>query len=430
MKKQMTKTKVMMKIKSDVAVIGAGAAGMTAAGFAAKRGLDVILIERNPRPGRKLMITGKGRCNVTNDCDINDFMDNVPCGGKFLYSAFTRFPPRRVMSFFEELGVPLKVERGRRVFPQSDKAVDIVDALQGFVRKSGCRIVTGRASELIIKDGKVGGVKLEDGREVISRAVVVCTGGKSYPLTGSTGDGYEFARQAGHTVTPLRSSLVPIETCEEWPRRLMGLSLRNVTLELIDKRRNKTIFKELGEMLFTHFGVSGPLVLSASALMRDTQTLESRKYMLKIDLKPALSNEQLDKRLQRDFVENANRDFINSLGGLLPSKLIPVFTELSGIPAHIKTNQISREQRLRAVSILKGLELTAKCLRPIEEAVVTAGGVKLKEINPTTMESKLVKGLYFAGEILDADAYTGGYNLQIAFCTGHAAGISVLEEQM
>lgn len=428
MKSLKTKKKAMMKITSDVAVIGAGAAGMTAAGFAAKRGLDVVLIERNPRPGRKLMITGKGRCNVTNDCDIDGFMENIPCGGKFLYSAFTRFPPRSVMAFFEELGVPLKVERGRRVFPQSDKAVDIVDALKDFTKKSGCRTVNGRATELIINDGEVKGVRLEDGSEVISRAVIVCTGGKSYPLTGSTGDGYEFARQAGHTITPLRPSLVPIETCEDWPRELMGLSLRNVTLELIDKRRNKTVFKELGEMLFTHFGVSGPLVLSASALMRDTKTLESGKYVLRIDLKPALSNEQLDKRLQRDFIENANRDFINSLGGLLPSKLVPVFTELSGISAHQKTNQISKEQRLRAVSLLKGLELTAKRLRPIEEAVVTAGGVKLKEVNPTTMESKLVKGLYFAGEVLDADAYTGGYNLQIAFCTGHAAGISVLNE--
>lgn len=417
-----------MTIKCDVAVIGAGASGMIAAGFSAMRGLNVILIERNPRPGRKIMITGKGRCNVTNDCDLNTFMENVPTGGKFLYGAFTRFPPKSLMDFIEKLGVPLKVERGRRVFPKSDKAVDIVDALHSFDIKSGCRTVLGHAVSLILEDGSVRGVRMEDGTEVLSRAVIVCTGGKSYPLTGSTGDGYEFASLSGHTVTALRPSLVPIETEEDWPKELMGLSLRNVVLEVTDMRRHKTVFKELGEMLFTHFGVTGPLVLSASALMRDIQTLESGKYKFNIDLKPALSPEQLDKRLQRDFTENANRDFINSLGGLLPAKLVPVFVRLSGIPAHTKANQITKEQRAAAVSLLKHLELTAKNFRPIEEAVITSGGVRLKEINPATMESKIIKGLYFAGEILDVDAYTGGYNLQIAFCTGHSAGISVLSD--
>lgn len=417
---------MMMKMKCDVAVIGAGAAGMVAAGFAAKRGLDVVLVERNQRPGRKLMITGKGRCNLTNDCDINDFMDNVPTGGKFLYGAFTRFPPRSVMAFFEEQGIPLKVERGRRVFPQSDKAVDVVDALHRFVVKSGCRTVIGRALEPIIADGRIAGLRLEDGAIIEARAVVICTGGKSYPSTGSTGDGYDFAIKAGHSITQLRPSLVPIETDEDWSRSLMGLSLRNVTLEVIDIGRGKTVFKELGEMLFTHFGVSGPLVLSASALMRDMQTLESGKYKLKIDLKPALSLEKLDKRLQRDLNENANRDFANVLKGLMPVRLVPVFAAVSGISPHTKANQITRAQRISTAKLLKNLEITAKRFRPIEEAIVTSGGVKLKEINPITMESKFVKGLYFAGEVLDVDAYTGGYNLQIAFCTGYSAGISVL----
>jgi predicted Rossmann fold flavoprotein len=417
----------MMKIKSDVAVIGAGAAGMTAAGFAAKRGLDVVLIERNERPGRKLMITGKGRCNLTNDCSLDEFMENVPWGGKFLYGAFSRFDPRSVMAFFEGLGVRLKVERGRRVFPQSDKASDIVDALRGFTVKSGCRVVNGRASGLLINDGAVRGVKLDNGGIAEAGSVIVCTGGKSYPATGSTGDGYDFARQAGHTVTPLRPSLVPVETSEEWPHDLQGLSLRNVTLELIDTRRGKAVFKELGELLFTHFGVSGPLVLGASAHMRNMEAVNRPVYKIRIDLKPALSIEQLDRRLQRDLLKYANRDFINSLSGLLPSKLIPVYTALSGIPAQTKANQVTKEQRSAAAALLKGLELTVKGLRPIEEAVITSGGVKLSEINPSTMESKLVRGLYFAGEIIDADAYTGGYNLQIAFSTGYTAGMSALK---
>jgi predicted Rossmann fold flavoprotein len=429
--RSMTKTMkkiVVMKIKSDVVVIGAGAAGMMAAGHAAKRGLDVILIERNDRPGRKLMITGKGRCNLTNDCSLNEFMENVPWGGKFLYGAFSRFEPREVMAFFEELGVPLKVERGRRVFPQSDKAVNIVDALKNFTVKSGCRMVHGRVKSLMIKDSVVSGVKLENGDTIEARAVIVCTGGKSYSQTGSTGDGYDFARQAGHTVMPLRPSLIPVETVEEWPRDLQGLSLRNVTLELREAKRSKVLYNELGEMLFTHFGVTGPLVLSASAHMRDIKAIENAGYHIHIDLKPALSIEQLDKRLQRDLLKYANRDFINSLGELLPAKLIPVFASLSGIAPQTKANQITKEQRLSVANLLKNLKLTVKSLRPIEEAVVTSGGVKLSEINPSTMESKLVSGLYFAGEVIDADAFTGGYNLQIAFCTGHSAGMSVLGE--
>lgn len=420
----MTTTQTKAKTTTtDAVVIGAGAAGMVAAGFAAKRGLNVTLIERNERPGRKIMITGKGRCNLTNDCTIDEFMDHVPWGGKFLYSAFSQFSPRDVMAFFEKLGVPLKVERGKRVFPQSDKAVDIVDALHNFYRNSGVHVINGRAAKLIMDGGEVHGVRLENGGIINARNVIVCTGGKSYPTTGSTGDGYEFAKQAGHTVTELRPSLVPLETVETWTRDLQGLSLRNVTLEVKNKKR--VIFSELGEMLFTHFGVTGPLILSASAQLRDMKLMQNAGYKLKIDLKPALSEEQLDARLQRDLLKYANRDFLNSLHDLIPSKLIPVFVELSGIPAQEKSNQITKVQRMAAVHLLKGLELTVKGFRPIEEAIVTSGGVKLAEINPSTMESKLVKGLYFAGEVLDADAYTGGFNLQIAFSTGHTAGMSV-----
>jgi predicted Rossmann fold flavoprotein len=410
---------------TDAVIIGAGAAGMVAAGFAAKRGLSVVLIERNERPGRKLMITGKGRCNLTNDCDLNEFMNNVPWGGKFLYGSFSRFPPRDVMAFFEGLGVPTKVERGNRVFPQSDKASDIVDALRNFDSRSGVRTIHGRVSRILMLDKNVAGVMLEDGSTVETRNVLVCTGGKSYPTTGSTGDGYGLARQAGHTIMALRPSLVPVETQEVWPQELQGLSLRNVTLEVLDGKHGSSVFKELGEMLFTHYGVTGPLVLSASAHMRDMKLLSDLGYKLRIDLKPALTAIQLDLRLQRDLIKFANRDFINSLGDLLPSKLIPVFAGLSGIPPQVKCNQITKEQRFSTVNLLKGLELTVKGFRPIEEAVITSGGVKLSEINPSTMESKIVKGLYFAGEVLDADAYTGGFNLEIAFSTGFTAGNSV-----
>jgi predicted Rossmann fold flavoprotein len=414
-----------MKTMTDAVVIGAGAAGMMAAGFAAKRGLSVALVERNERPGRKLMITGKGRCNLTNDCELNEFMDNVPWGAKFLYGSFSRFTPRDVMAFFEELGVPTKVERGNRVFPQSDKASDIVDALRNFNSRAGVRTVHGRVTRVLMLNKKVAGVMLEDGSTMETRNVIVCTGGKSYPLTGSTGDGYGLARQAGHTIMALRPSLVPVETVEEWPRDLQGLSLRNVTLEVFDSKRGCSVFKELGEMLFTHYGVTGPLVLSASAHMRDMELLCGAGYKLRIDLKPALTAVQLDLRLQRDLLKYANRDFINSLGDLLPSKLIPVFAALSGIPPQVKCNQMTKEQRISILNLLKGLELTVKGFRPIEEAVITSGGVKLSEINPSTMESKIVKGLYFAGEVLDADAYTGGFNLEIAFSTGFTAGNSV-----
>jgi predicted Rossmann fold flavoprotein len=407
-----------------IIVVGAGAAGMIAAGFAARRGHSVTLIERCARPGRKLMITGKGRCNVTNDCDEDEFMANVPANDRFLYSALSAFGPQDTMAFFEKLGVPLKVERGKRVFPVSDKASDIVDALVHFVKSGGCAILSGRAQGLETADGRVTGVKLEDGRVLHGDAVILCTGGLSYPLTGSTGDGYALARAVGHTVMPLRPSLVPLETMEAWPTSLQGLSLKNVTLKVIDTRSGSPIYEELGEMLFTHFGVSGPLVLSASAHMRK---MEPGRYKLSIDLKPGLSEEQLNARLQRDFLKFSNHDLINSLGALLPTKMIPVFVSLMSIDPHLKANQITKEMRRKILSLLKGFAFTIRGFRPIEEAVVTSGGIKISEVNPKTMESKRLTGLHFAGEILDVDAYTGGFNLQIAFSTGVAAGNGVLK---
>lgn len=420
-----------MKRMCDVAIVGAGAAGMMAGGIAALRGLGVTLIERNGRPGRKLMITGKGRCNLTNACgSINEFMRNVPGNGRFLYGALSRFGPDDTMEFFgQKLGVKLKTERGRRVFPESDRAADIVDALKGFALGSGCRIRNGRAVEVVTDGGAAAGVKLENGEIIRSRAVIICTGGMSYPLTGSTGDGYAMARMAGHKVTELRPSLVPLETVEEWPYSLQGLSLKNIKLSALDLEAapgsHGIIFEELGEMLFTHFGVSGPLVLSASSHMRD---MKNGRYKILINLKPGLTHERLDLRLQRDFIKYGARNFINSLGDLLPSGLIPVVAKLSGIPPELKTSQLSREARAGLGAVLKGIELNVKGFRPIEEAVITSGGVDVSEINPKTMESKLVKNLYFAGEIIDCDAYTGGFNLQIAFSTGYTAGVSVLHE--
>lgn len=409
----------------DVAVIGAGASGMMAAGYAAKRNLNVALIEKNEKPGRKIMITGKGRCNVTNDCTLEEFMSNVPWGGKFLFGAFSRFSASDVQSFFEELGVPLKVERGNRVFPVSDKSCDIVDALYYFVRHSGARFISSRVTD-IIKEDEQFNIALDNRQNIIAKSVIIATGGKSYPTTGSTGDGYKLAEKFGHKIKPVRASLVPIETVEKYPRDLMGLSLRNVTLEVVNKQKNKQVFKELGEMLFTHFGVSGPLVLSASSRMRDEKVLNSQNYKLIIDLKPALNIDQMDKRLQRDFSKYSNKDYINSLTDLLPSKLIPIFVKLSEIRPDTKANQITKLQREKIAKLFKHLELTAKCFRPIEEAIITAGGVDFHQINPKTMESKLVKNLYFAGEIIDVDAYTGGFNLQIAFSTGFTAGNNVL----
>ena len=410
-------------MNEKVIVIGAGAAGLMAAGTAGERGFDVLLIERNDKVARKVMITGKGRCNVTNNCNlINDLIANVPTNGRFLYGAFSKFMPSDTIDFFEDMGVPLKVERGDRVFPVSDKAVDIVDALNAYSQDAGVKRIKGRVTELIIEDGRVRGVITEDGEEYPADKVIIATGGKSYPLTGSTGDGYELAKQAGHTVTELKPSLVPLNCHEGFCMDLQGLSLRNVEISVMDMDNYKEVYRDFGEMLFTHFGVSGPLILSASSHMKD---MKERKYEIHIDLKPALSYEQLDKRIQRDFLENANKNFINALDALLPKKIVPIIVKLTGIKPSTKVNQVTKEMRAKLVNILKDLKVTVMSFRPIEEAIVTSGGVSTKEIDPKTMESKLVEGLYFAGEVIDVDAYTGGFNLQIAFSTGMCAANSL-----
>lgn len=410
----------------DALIIGGGAAGLMAAGTAAKNGLHVCLLEKNSRPGRKLMITGKGRCNLTNNCDVQTFIASVPSNGRFLYSAVTQFTAQDTIRFFEDLGLPVKTERGNRVFPQSDKAADVVDKLTGFVRSSGADIITGEAKRLILKDHRVFGAELQDGSQILAGSVVICCGGASYPGTGSTGDGYRLARQAGHTVTPLRPSLVPLVAFGDECRDMMGLSLKNVSIKVFDTVKKKTIYEDFGEMLFTHFGVSGPMILSASTHMSG---MSPDRYHILIDLKPALSLEQLDARIQRDFEMNHNKDFSNSLSALLPSKMIPVMVAKSGIPADTKCNQITREMRRAFAGLLKSFELSISAFRPIEEAIVTSGGVKTAEINPKTMESKLVRGLYFAGEVIDVDAYTGGFNLQIAFCTGRLAANSLNSQE-
>ena len=406
-----------------VIVIGGGAAGLMAAAKAAQRGCAVTVLERNDRPARKLMITGKGRCNVTNACTlVNELTEQIPGNGRFLYGAFSRFMPYDTMELFESLGVPLKIERGNRVFPESDKAVDIVDALVGYAKKSGAKLRAGvRAASLLLGDGAVKGVVCENGETFEADAVIVATGGCSYPLTGSTGDGYALAKAAGHTVTDPKPSLIPFETAEDWCRRLQGLTLKNVAITLRETESWKEVYTDFGEMLFTHFGVSGPVILSASAHVRD---VTPGKYELRIDLKPALTEEKLDDRMVRDLTKYSNRTMSNALADLLPRSMIPVVLELSGISPQIFANKLTREQRRELGYLLKNLTCTIKGTRPIEEAIVTAGGVSTKEIDPKTMQSKLCRGLYFAGEVIDVDAYTGGFNLQIAFATGNLAGSS------
>ena len=412
-------------MSKKIIVVGAGAAGLMASGIAGENGADVLVIERNDRVGRKVMITGKGRCNVTNNCSsLQELISNVPRNGRFLYGAFSRFMPSDVIDFFENRGVELKTERGNRVFPVSDNAVDIVDALVGYA-KERARFLNGRATKLLVEDGAVKGVETESGEEILADKIIIATGGLSYPGTGSTGDGYELAKQAGHKITELVPSLVPLEIHEGFCTDLMGLSLRNTAIKVVDTENGKTIYTDFGEMLFTHFGVSGPMILSASAHMR---SMKSGKYKIYIDLKPALSEEQLDARILRDFSENANKNFINALNSLLPKKLVPVIVKLSGISLSTKVNQITKEQRKNLVQLLKGMSITVTGFRPVAEAIITSGGVDISQINPKTMESKLVKGLYFAGEVIDTDAYTGGFNLQIAFSTGRLAGISAAEE--
>ncbi len=384
---------------------------------AARFGKSVLLFEKNENIGRKLRITGKGRCNVTNDSPAEEHLRNIPVNPRFMYSAFSMFGAEETKSFFEELGVPLKTERGNRVFPVSDNAEDIVAAFGRELKRLGVKIIHRRVSSLIIEDGACAGVKA-GGEEFRSGSVLIACGGKSYPNTGSTGDGYTLAQSAGHTMTELKPSLVPLVSPDKYCAEMMGLSLRNVTLSLYDG--DKRTFSELGEMLFTHFGVSGPLVLSASSHIRD---MEPGRYRLVIDLKPGLTPEQLDARIQRDFAENLNRDFINGIRKLLPAKLIPVIVRLSGIAPEQKVNGITREQRRKLGELIKAFPVRISGFRPIDEAIVTSGGVSVKEIDPRTMESKLCPGLYFAGEVIDVDAYTGGFNLQIAFSTAYAAAI-------
>lgn len=384
---------------------------------AARLGKSVIVFEKNERLGRKLRITGKGRCNVTNNSPVEVHLNNIPVNSRFLYSSFAGFDSADVMNFFEELGVPLKTERGNRVFPVSDKADDIADALAYEMKNLGVKIINKRVSALIIEENTCVGV-IAGKEEFRSASTLIACGGKSYPNTGSTGDGYTLAESVGHTVTELKPSLVPLKSPDKYCAEMMGLSLRNVTLKLYDGKN--LIFSELGEMLFTHFGVSGPLVLSASSHIRE---MMPNRYHIEIDLKPALSPEQLDARIQRDFAENLNRDFINGIRKLLPAKLIPVAVKLSGIAPETKINSITKEQRHKFGGLIKNFPVRISGFRPIDEAIITSGGVSVKEINPRTMESKLVPGLFFAGEVIDTDAYTGGFNLQIAFSTAYSAAL-------
>lgn len=400
-----------------VIVIGGGAAGCMAAVAAAQKGAAVTLLERNPKLGRKLYITGKGRCNVTNDCAAPEVLQNVPRNSRFLTSAVTRFPPEAVKAFFEGLGVPLKTERGNRVFPCSDKAADIIDALLLALRRSGVHIVQDRARALRREGEILTGVEGERGFYP-GGAVVIATGGVSYPLTGSTGDGYALAEALGHTILPPRGSLVPLVAEGDACAKMQGLSLRNVAIQVRNSKK-KTVYAGQGELLFTHFGLSGPLILSASAHMRE---YEKDRYTVCIDLKPALDEQALDARLVREFSKHANQAFHNVLEHLAPRLLVPVLTARSGIPADLPANSVTKVQRRRLLELLKALCFEVQGPRPVEDAIVTSGGVKVGEIDPRTMESKLVQGLYLAGELIDVDAYTGGFNLQIAWCTGRAAG--------
>ena len=408
---------------ADLVVIGGGAAGLMCAAFASARGIPTLLLDPNQKLGRKLRITGKGRCNLTNNCDIKTILANIPGDGRFLYSALNRFSPAEVMNWFESRGLALKTERGNRVFPVSDNANDVAELLIRECRRNGVRFLRGKALALTAEDGAVSGVVTGEGA-IACRAAAVCTGGLSYPLTGSTGDGYRFARSFGHTLVSPQASLVPLESTDGYCAEMQGFSLKNVTLSAFEDDR--LIYREMGEMLFTHFGVSGPLVLSASAHMRD---MANHKYRLEIDLKPGLDEKKLDARLLRDFEKYANREFRNALCDLAGSSMIPVLVRLSGIPDDTKVHDITREQRMKLLRLFKAFPVSVSGKRPIDEAIVTAGGVELKEINPRSMESKLIQGLYFAGEVLNLDAYTGGFNLQIAWSTGCVAGMSIRKEE-
>lgn len=406
----------------NIIVIGGGAAGLMAAGTAAKNGNRVTIIEKNESVGRKMLITGKGRCNITNACDsVEDLIGNMTKNASFMYSAFYGFTNLDTIEFFESIGVKTKVERGNRVFPVSDKSRTVVDALHRWVRDLGVKIIRDQVCDITREKDMVTGVMCENRGKMECDSVILATGGVSYPVTGSTGDGYKWARALGHTVTEAIPSLVPLETEEDWVKSVTGLSLRNISIKVVDDK-NRKVYTDFGEMMFTHTGVTGPVVLSASAHLRP---MERDKYKIIIDLKPALSEKQLDERIQRDFAKNLNKNLDNSLNELLPKNLIPIIIGISGIDPKKKVNSVTKAERAALLAAIKGLFVTVKGFAPIEQAIVTSGGVDVNEIDPSTMESRMVKNLYFAGEIIDVDAYTGGFNLQIAFSTGYAAGQSV-----
>ena len=400
---------------TDVIVIGGGPAGMFAAIHAARQGRKVLLLERNDRLGKKLLITGKGRCNVTNNCEAQEVLQNIPRNGRFLYSAMAAYPPKSAMEFFEKNGCPLKTERGNRVFPVSDKAASVLDCLRNEMRKCHVTVKTARVREILTQNGVVSGVKTDDG-DYFAPKVILATGGMSYPTTGSTGDGYSMAQKLGHTVVAPQGSLVPLETAGKDCPDMQGLSLRNVAVKLVNEK-NKVLFKDFGELLFTHFGVSGPTVLSASCHLKDT-------CRLVLDLKPALEEGKLDARILRDLEMYQNRSMENALTDLLPRSMIPVVLRRLDIDPTMQANSLTRQQRRSLVELLKAFSVEITGKRPVGEAIITSGGIKVSEIDPKTMESKLISGLYFAGEIIDCDAYTGGFNLQIAWATGYAAGTS------
>ncbi len=404
-------------MNKKVIVIGAGAAGLLAAGIACRNGADVTVLEKNPYAGKKLNITGKGRCNVTNNCGLDELLSNIPQNARFMYSAFSAFSPQDMMALLEDLGVRLKTERGFRVFPESDNAREITDALVKYLKSGGAKIEQDTVLEVLVSGGAVCGVRTQRGERMCD-AVIVATGGISYPLTGSTGDGYEFARLCGHTIREPQGSLVPLVAEEKLCKSAQGLTLKNVTLTAKDEK-GSVLFSELGEMMFTHFGITGPLVLSASAHMRD---FENKKYHVSIDLKPGLNPEKLEERILRDVDEKKNKDIHNLLRGLLPARMIPIVLDKSGINGDVKSNSLTREMRKKLRDTLKALIINIDGKRHVSEAIITSGGVSVREVNPKTMESKITIGLYFAGEVLDVDAYTGGFNLQIAWSSAYSAG--------
>lgn len=418
-----------------VIIIGGGPAGMLAAITSAQKGNETTIIEKNNRLGKKLLITGKGRCNITSSIDINDFINNIPGNGKFLYSAFQNYTNKDIIHFLEKNGVSVKEERGNRIFPKSDKSLDVEKAFEREITRLHINVkLNSKVTNILVKNNKVEGVKYLNSEDIeknlYADKIILATGGATYPLTGSTGDGYKMAKQLGHTVTKIKPSLVPLTASKgsiKICQKLQGLSLRNVAIRLMDVEKNKKIYEDFGEMIFTHFGVSGPTILSSSAHLLRYKNVEellaNGKIVLEIDLKPALSEQQLDLRIQRDFSANKNKEFKNSLDALLPQKLISVIVDLSGIDEDKKVNEVTKEERLKLVELLKKFNVTISGFRPLEEGIITAGGINVKEINPKTMESKIVEGLFLAGEIIDVDAYTGGFNLQIAYSTGYTAGL-------